>query len=99
MNQHRLPLNVAFQIESMDAIKGLIADGMACGVLPLGTVMREVRAGTLIARRIVNPPLKRTLFLLQPSTRLQTEARREAQETIERSVSRLAQSFAFESVG
>jgi LysR family transcriptional regulator, nitrogen assimilation regulatory protein len=99
MNQYKLPLNVAFQIESMDAIKGLIADGMACGVLPFGTVMRDVKAGTLIARRIVNPLLRRTLFLLQPSTRVQTEASRETQATIERSVSRLAESFAFERVG
>jgi LysR family nitrogen assimilation transcriptional regulator len=98
MNQYKLPLNVAFQIESMDAIKGLIADGMACAVLPFGTVMRDVKAGTLIARRIVNPPLRRTLFLLQPTARVQTEASREAQATIERSVSRLAESFAFESI-
>ncbi|MCC2613808.1 LysR family transcriptional regulator [Neorhizobium sp. Rsf11] len=96
MAQFDLPLNVAFQIESMDAIKGLITDGTACAALPFGTVTREVKAGTLIARRIVNPPLTRTLFLLRPSARLQTEAIREAQLTIETSVSRLAESFAFE---
>jgi LysR family nitrogen assimilation transcriptional regulator len=99
IKQYKLQLNVAFQIESIDAIKGLIADGMACGVLPFGTVMRDVKAGTLIARRIVNPPLRRTLFLLQPSTRLQTEASRETQATIEQSVSRLAESYSFERIG
>ncbi|TCL69475.1 LysR family transcriptional regulator [Rhizobium sp. BK251] len=99
MHQFGLPLNVAFQIESMDAIKGLITDGTACAVLPFGTVAREVKAGALIARRIVNPPLRRTLFLLQPSNRLQTDATRHAQATIERSVSRLAESPAFEGLG
>ncbi|MGV6874735.1 LysR family transcriptional regulator [Pseudochelatococcus sp. B33] len=98
MGQFDLPLNVAYQIESMDAIKGLINEGAACAVLPFGAVTREVNAGTLIARRITNPPLTRTLFLVHSSARVQTEAMQEVQATIERSVSRLASNFAFESV-
>lgn len=96
LNRFGLPLHVAFQIESVDAIKGLITDGTACAALPFGTVAREVKAGTLIARRIINPPLTRTLFLLRPSAQLQTDAMREAEATIERSISRLAESSAFE---
>ncbi|MCJ8024264.1 LysR family transcriptional regulator [Shinella yambaruensis] len=98
MVEFDLPLNVAFQIESMDAIKGLITDGTACAVLPFGTVAREVKAGTLIARRIVNPPLTRTLFLLRPVTQFQTRAMHLAQTTIERSIASLAESFAFERI-
>lgn len=93
-----LPLNIAFQIESMDAIKGLIADGTACAVLPYGTVARDVKVGILIARPIVNPPLTRTLFLLRPAGQLQTDAMRQAQSAIERSIASLAEKFAFEQV-
>jgi LysR family nitrogen assimilation transcriptional regulator len=93
-----LPLKVAYQIESMDAIKGIIAEGTACAVLPFGTVTREVKAGILVARRIVNPPLTRTLFLLQPAGRPQTRPMREAQATIEHFIDVLSGSFAFERI-
>ncbi|CUX03277.1 hypothetical protein AGR2A_pb10084 [Agrobacterium genomosp. 2 str. CFBP 5494] len=43
----------------------MIADGVACAVLPYGTVTREVKAGILVARRIINPDVTRTLYLLQ----------------------------------
>ena len=69
MDRHGLPLKIAFEIESMDAIKGLIGQGAACAVLPYGTVAREAEAGTLLARQIINPPLFRTLYVLQPSGR------------------------------
>jgi LysR family nitrogen assimilation transcriptional regulator len=96
MNSFGLPLDVAFQIESMDAIKGIIAEGTACAVLPYGTVTREVKAGTLIARRIINPPLTRTLFLLQPSGRQVTAAMKEAERVIEKGIGILSDSFAYE---
>lgn len=98
MSRFGLPLKVAYQIESMDAIKGIIAEGTACAVLPFGTVTREVKAGILVARRIVNPPLTRTLFLLQPAGRPQSGPVREAEATIERFIHVLSDSFAFERI-
>ncbi|MBW6425015.1 LysR family transcriptional regulator [Rhizobium sp. XQZ8] len=96
MIQYGLQLNVAFQVESMDAIKGMIADGMACAVLPYGNVGREVKAGMLIARRIVNPPLTRTLYMLQQASGTMSEAGREAEAVIAQSISLLAKNIAYE---
>ena len=96
MSFFNLPLNVAYQIESTEAIKGLIAQGNACAVLPFGTVKREVEAGTLIARKIANPPLVRTLFLLQPVGRPNSTHTGEALRIIEKFVAHLAGSSAFE---
>lgn len=96
MIQYGLQLNVAFQVESMDAIKGMIADGVACAVLPYGNVGREVKAGMLIARRIVNPPLTRTLYMLQQANGTMSEAGREAEAVIAQSISLLAKNIAYE---
>lgn len=96
MSHFGLPLKVAFQIESMDAIKGIIAEGTACAVLPYGTVARDVKAGTLIARRIVNPSLTRTLYLLQASGRPVTAAIKEAETVIQKGIEVLSHSFAYE---
>jgi LysR family nitrogen assimilation transcriptional regulator len=60
-----VPLTVAFEISSIPAIKDLTARGVANAVLPYGAVRREVRAGELVARPIVDPVLSRTLFLVR----------------------------------
>jgi LysR family nitrogen assimilation transcriptional regulator len=60
---------IAFEVRSITAIKGLILRGAAAGVLPYGSVMDEVRTGKLDARRIVAPPLRRTLFLASSNRR------------------------------
>ncbi len=96
MVQYGLQLNVAFQVESMDAIKGMIADGMACAVLPFGNVGREVKAGLLIARRIVNPSLTRTLYMVQHANSPMSEAGKEAETVIAESISLLAKNIAYE---
>ncbi|WP_271895245.1 LysR family transcriptional regulator [Candidatus Phyllobacterium onerii] len=98
MEQLHLPLDVTYQIESKQAIKGLIAQGTASALLPYGVVAREVEAGTLIARKIANPPLTRTLFLLQPSGRPISGHAKVALSIIEKFIAHLAENVAFELV-
>jgi LysR family nitrogen assimilation transcriptional regulator len=98
MDQHSLPLNIAFQIESMDAIKGLIRQGAACAVLPYGTVVHEAEAGTLLARKIINPPLMRTLYVLQPTGHKPSALHDATLAIIEKFVTPLADTAAFERV-
>ncbi|RIX98217.1 LysR family transcriptional regulator [Aureimonas flava] len=62
-----LTLSVPYQVESIPAMKDLIARGMACGIIPFGTIAREVDAGLLRARPIVDPPITRTLFFTRPA--------------------------------
>jgi LysR family nitrogen assimilation transcriptional regulator len=60
-----LPLTITLEISSIPAIKDLAARGVANAVLPLGAVRREVRMGELVARRIVEPIITRTLYLVR----------------------------------
>jgi len=98
MEHLHLPLHVAYQIESKQAIKGLIAQGTASALLPYGVVAREVEAGTLIARKIASPPLTRTLFLLQPSGHPVSGHAKAALRIIEKFIAHLAENIAFEFV-
>jgi len=65
MNNCGLSLHIAFPIDSMQAMKSIIAKGIACGVLPYSVVAEEIVAGTLSARPIGEPPLSRTLFMVR----------------------------------
>ncbi len=60
-----LPLRVSFELQSMTAIKQVVAAGLAKTVLPWGAVRREIETSELVARPINGPVLSRTLYLLQ----------------------------------
>ncbi len=60
---------VAFEVRSLPAMKALIQRGAAAGILPFASVADDVAAGTLDARRIVSPRLRRTLYLASTSRR------------------------------
>lgn len=67
MRNADLTLDVIYQVESMPAMKDLIARGKACGILPYGTISREIDAGSLRARPIADPPVSRTLYAVWPA--------------------------------
>ncbi|MDF2116617.1 LysR family transcriptional regulator [Roseiarcaceae bacterium H3SJ34-1] len=58
-----LELNVTYEVRSVSAMKNLVSRGAASSILPYFSVIEEVRAGTLDARPIIMPALRRTLFL------------------------------------
>jgi LysR family nitrogen assimilation transcriptional regulator len=58
-----LDLQVAYEVRSISAMKSLVSRGAASSILPYFSVIDEVRAGTLDARPITMPALRRTLFL------------------------------------
>jgi LysR family nitrogen assimilation transcriptional regulator len=58
-----LPLDIAYDVASNIVIKDLLMRGGVAGIMHFGTVMDELLAGTLAARRLCNPTLKRTLSL------------------------------------
>jgi len=60
---------VAFEVRSVPGIKNLVLRGAAAGILPLGSVVEEVRDGKLGARPIVTPALRRSLFLASSNRR------------------------------
>ena len=67
LRRENLSLNIIYQVESMPAMKDLILRRKACGILPFGNVVREMEAGSLRARSIVNPSLTRTLYQIWPT--------------------------------
>jgi LysR family nitrogen assimilation transcriptional regulator len=68
---------VAFQVQSPQALKILIVDHSVASVLPYGLAFPELRSGGLVARRVVEPPLTRTLYMVRTDRRL-SEANEEA---------------------
>lgn len=54
---------VAFEVRSIAAIKSLVRRGAAAGILPYASIHEEVRNGLMSARPIINPLLRRTLYL------------------------------------
>lgn len=64
-----LELKVAYEVRSISAMKSLVARGAASSILPYFAVIEEVKAGTLDARPIVMPALRRTLFLASSKQR------------------------------
>ncbi|MGE3245547.1 MAG: LysR family transcriptional regulator [Beijerinckiaceae bacterium] len=58
-----LQMNVAYEVRSITAMKGLAARGVASCILPYFSVAEDVAKGALAARPIARPALRRTLFL------------------------------------
>lgn len=64
-----LDLNVMLDVSSISMMKNMVAQGDACAVMPYGNVIEDIERGRIAGRRIVNPPLKRTLYLVRPRQR------------------------------
>jgi len=64
-----LEAKVAFEVRSIPGTKSLIMRGAAAGIMPLATVIEEVRGGKLDAHPIIAPALRRTLYLVSSSKR------------------------------
>jgi LysR family nitrogen assimilation transcriptional regulator len=62
-------MNVAFQVQSMPAIKALVVRGAATSVVPYGLMAEEVHQGLVVACPVREPSIKRTLFLTSSADR------------------------------
>jgi LysR family nitrogen assimilation transcriptional regulator len=59
-------VNVAYQVQSIRAVKNLVAKGVAATVMPYGAAESELRKNEFRARHIVSPPVVRTLVAITP---------------------------------
>ncbi|APX89488.1 hypothetical protein BV394_06960 [Brevirhabdus pacifica] len=64
-----LKLNVAYQVQSIRAVKNLVAKGVAATVMPYGAAEGELRKGRLLSRKIEAPAVTRTLVFTYPRDR------------------------------
>ncbi len=62
-------LTVTYEVRSIAAMKSLAQRGSASCVLPLASVVAEVKVGELVALPIVQPPIRRMLYLVSPAQR------------------------------
>ena len=61
-----LPVKIAFEAQSIAAMKDIAARGLASSIIPFGTAADELERGTLVGQRI-EPAIKRTLYLVRLS--------------------------------
>lgn len=59
------PINVVYESQSIAATRNLVARGVASTIMPYGSAARELAAGTLKGRRICEPLITRTLYLVR----------------------------------
>jgi LysR family nitrogen assimilation transcriptional regulator len=64
-----VPLEVMLDVSSVSLMRNLIANGDAAAVMPYGNVVEDIAQGRIAGRRIVDPPLKRTLYLVRAARR------------------------------
>lgn len=62
-----LPLHIPFEASSISAMKAIVARGAAASIMPYGIAAQEIKDGLLKSRRIDNPPIRRTLYLVRPT--------------------------------
>lgn len=62
-------LKVTYEVRSIAAMKSLAQRGSASCVLPFASVAAEVKGGELVAFPIVQPPIRRMLYLVSPAQR------------------------------
>lgn len=61
--QMKRDVRIAYEVRSISAMKSLVSRGVAAAILPYFAVIDEVREGKLDARQIVEPSIRRTLYL------------------------------------
>lgn len=61
-----IDLNVILEIDILPTMLSFVERGLGCTILPLVSVMQQVRSGQLTARPIVQHPISRTLVLMTP---------------------------------
>lgn len=64
-----LELNVMLDVSSISMMKNMVAHGDAAAVMPFGNAIDDIESGRIAGRRIVNPTLKRTLYLVRSRRR------------------------------
>ena len=79
-----LSIDVAFEVNSVAAMRELVEDGVCSTVLPYGALKKSVAAGRLSISRIARPRMSRTLYLATAFGHAETNASRAVRRVIER---------------
>lgn len=88
-----LPVKVSFEAQSISVMKNVVARGRAASFMPYGSVIDELRNGTLVARRVGDAIIRRTLYLVRPSKHPPFRHEEAIQDVLARAQSRLVASL------
>jgi LysR family nitrogen assimilation transcriptional regulator len=77
-----LELDVQVEVHSSTTMCELVEQGVGCTILPYGLVASYVKRGTLVAQRVVNPSLIRTMYLVTLAARPLNRAEAAVVDTI-----------------
>ena len=67
-------IRIACETNSASMINHLVCHGVGCAIVSRGSVRSEIQSGRLIALRIVDPEITRTLYLIYSKTRVLSRA-------------------------
>jgi LysR family transcriptional regulator, nitrogen assimilation regulatory protein len=84
-----LEADVVLELDSMATIKTLVRQGAAATILPFCGVYREVASGMIVARRIADPSITRTLIVGETVRRPKTPATTAVVKCLREEVERL----------
>jgi LysR family nitrogen assimilation transcriptional regulator len=88
--KHETALRIVCEANSVLAIKDLVCRGFGHTILPLGAVRAEIKAGTVVARKLMDPELVRALFLAVATRQPVSKATDVVCREIQNAVARLA---------
>ena len=91
----KLGLNIELEIDSIQAIKGMVIEGRAATLLPVSMLMDELAAGTMTASAITAQGVRRTLTLVQNRHRQMTRAFMVTAHIVREEIDRLRQEGVF----
>lgn len=64
-----MELDIVLDVSSVSMMKDLVLHGDAAAVMPYGNAVREIEQGVIRGQRIVDPSVKRTLYLVRSVSR------------------------------
>lgn len=86
-----LPVNVVYETQSVPATRNLLEKGLASGIMPYGSVAQELAEGRLCARRIVEPTVSRTLYIVRRQRSVPFHAEAALERFLDEAAERLRQ--------
>lgn len=83
-------LNVVAEIDSIHLMKDMVAAGVGYALLSMMSVVDELASGRLTAARIVNPEIRRSIYLIASTSKASSLAVREVSRLIRQVAEELA---------
>jgi LysR family transcriptional regulator, nitrogen assimilation regulatory protein len=72
--RQKLTDKTGLEIEGIATLKRAVAAGLGCSIQSAAAVARELKNGSLVARRVIDPPIRRTVYLMSSKTRMASRA-------------------------